>query len=179
MFKKKEKKMRIRSRNWLILQKNRTFRAKKTSLRRKKGFFGAKIVEKIEYKGQKLINFRKEKKRDILGGKKAGAELKKKNKDLLGQKLGKKLSIRDKKLPIFKKKKKNKGLFGSKKNKIGLSLRRKKTFFGPKIGKKIENKVQKLSSFKGKKDFFGQKKQAWAELKKKKKKDFLGKKLTN
>ena len=34
------------------------------SLRRKKGFFGAKIVEKIEYKGQKLINFQKKKKKE-------------------------------------------------------------------------------------------------------------------
>jgi len=44
----------------------------------------------------------------------------------------------------------------------------KKRIFGPKIGKKIENKVQKLSNFKEKKDFFGQQKQAAAELKNKK-----------
>ena len=42
------------------------------------------------------------------------------------------------------------------KNKLGLSL-------GPKLGKKFENKVQKLSNLK-KKDFSGQKKQAGAEL---------------
>merc|ERR1712115_221590 len=43
--KKKEK-------NYFFGQKNKLG----LSLRRKKGFLGAKIVEKIEYKGQKLIN---------------------------------------------------------------------------------------------------------------------------
>ena len=33
----------------------------------------------------------------------------------------------------------------------------KNRIFGPKIGTKIENKVQKLSNSKEKKDFFGQK----------------------
>merc|ERR1711875_191152 len=36
------------------------------------------------------------------------------------------------------------------KNKLGLSLSRKKEFFGPKIGEKIENEVQKLTNFKEK-----------------------------
>ena len=56
-------------------------------------------------------------------------------------------------------KKKKKKDFLAKKNKLGLSLRRKKRIFGPKIGKYCENKVQKLSNFKEKKDFFGQKNQ--------------------
>ena len=55
-----------------------------------------------------------------------------------------------------------------KKNKLRLSLRRKKSFFGPKIGEKFLKKVQKLPNFKEKKDFSGQKKQAGAELKNKK-----------
>ena len=62
---------------------------------------------------------------------------------------------------------KKKGLFGQKKQ-AGAELKKKKRIFGPKIGKKIENKVQKLSNFKEKKDFFGQQKQAAAELKNKK-----------
>ena len=55
------------------------------------------------------------------------------------------------------------------KKKAGAELKKKKRIFGPKIGKKFENKVQKLSNFKEKKDFFGQQKQAAAELKNKKK----------
>ena len=34
------------------------------------------------------------------------------------------------------------------KNKLGQSLRRKKGFLGQKVGKKFENKVQKLSNLK-------------------------------
>ena len=65
------------------------------SLRTKKGLFCAKILIKIEFKGQKLTN--SQKKRDISGqNKQAGAELKKKNKDFLGQKLSKKLSLKAK-----------------------------------------------------------------------------------
>ena len=53
-------------------------------------------------------------------------------------------------------KKKKKGLFGSKKNKLGLSLRWKKTFFGPKIGKKLSIRT-KFDQFFPKKDSLGQK----------------------
>ena len=60
------------------------------------------------------------------------------------------------KLNNFKQKK---DFFGQK-NKLGLSLRRKKRIFGPKIGKKFENQVQKLSNFKEKKDFLA-KKTSW------------------
>ena len=49
-------------------------------LKNKKGLFWAKIVKKIEFKGQKLTN--SQKKKDISGQKKqAGAELKKKKKN--------------------------------------------------------------------------------------------------
>ena len=61
------------------------------------------------------------------------------------------------------------------KKQAGAELKKKNRIFGPKIGKKFENQVQKLSNFKEKKDFFGQKKQAGAELKKKK--EFLDQKL--
>ena len=47
--------------------------------------------------------------------------------------------------------------FSGKKKQAGAELEKKKRIFGPKIGKKFENKVQKLSNFKEKKDFFGQK----------------------
>ena len=55
---------------------------------------------------------------------------------------------------------KKKDISGQKKQ-AGAELKKKKRIFGPKIGKKFENKVQKLSNFKGKKDFFGQKKTSW------------------
>ena len=58
--------------------------------------------------------------------------------------------------------------FSGQKNKLGLSFRKKKEFFGSKIGKKFENNVQKLTNFKEKKGLFRPKKQAEAELKKKK-----------
>merc|ERR1711942_637935 len=51
---------------------------------------------------------------------------------------------------------KKKGNFGPKKQ-AGAELKKKKRIFGQKIGKKFQNKVQKLSNFKEKKDFFGQK----------------------
>ena len=51
--------------------------------------------------------------------------------------------------------KEKKGHFGPKKQ-AGAELKKKKRIFGPKIGKKFENKVQKLSNSKEKKDFFGQ-----------------------
>ena len=61
----------------------------------------------------------------------------------------------------FQNKKKD---FSGQKNKLGLSLRRKKRIFGSKIGKIFENNVQKLSNFKEtslsfsiKKEFFGPK----------------------
>ena len=54
------------------------------------------------------------------------------------------------------KKRKKKGHFGPKRQ-AGAELKKKKRIFGPKIGKKFENKVQKLSNSKEKKDFFGQK----------------------
>ena len=50
------------------------------------------------------------------------------------------------------------------KNKLRLSLRRKKFSFVQKIGENFENKVQKGPILKKKKDFLGQKKQAGAEL---------------
>ena len=43
------------------------------------------------------------------------------------------------------------------KNKLGQSLRRKKEFLGQKLGKKIENQVQKLSNFKEKRTFLAKK----------------------
>ena len=82
-------------------------------------------------------------------------------------------------------KKKNKGNFGPKKQ-AGAELKKKKRIFGQKIGKKFENKVQKLSNFKEKKDFFGQKNKLGLSLRTKKglfwakiliKIEFKGKKL--
>ena len=58
--------------------------------------------------------------------------------------------------------------FSGQKKKLGLRLREKKRIFGPKIGKKFENQVQKLSNFKGKKDFFGQKNKLGLSLRTKK-----------
>ena len=64
--------------------------------------------------------------------------------------------------------------FSGQKNKLGLSLRTKKGFFGQKVGGKIEYKDQKFTNFPNKKKKkFRPKKQAGAELKKKKK-NFLG-----
>jgi len=83
----------------------------------------------------------------------------------------------------FQNKKKD---FSGQKNKLGLSLRRKKRIFGSKIGKKglfwakilikIEFKGEKLTSSqkKEKRTFRAEKKQAGAELKNKKR-TFLGK----
>ena len=98
--------------------------------------------------GKKLTNFQKEKKNDFLGPK---------NKP--GQKIDQ-----------FKKKKQKTEFWG--KNKPRLSLRRRNSFFGPKIGEKFDNKVQKLPNFKEKKGFFRPKKQSGAELKNKKKRFF-------
>ena len=61
--------------------------------RKKKRFFGPKIVKKIESKGQKLTNSQKKRKRTFQAKNQAWAELKKKKKNLLGQKLGGKLGI--------------------------------------------------------------------------------------
>ena len=55
-----------------------------------------------------------------------------------------------------------------KKNKLGLSLSTKKGIFWDKIGKKIGNKVQKLTNFKEKKDFSGQKNKLGLSLSRKK-----------
>ena len=54
-------------------------------LKNKKGLFWAKILINIEFKGQKLTNSQKKKKRTFRAKKQAGAELKKKKKDFLGQ----------------------------------------------------------------------------------------------
>ena len=64
--------------------------------------------------------------------------------------------------------------FSGQKKQAGLSLRTKKRIFWLKVGPKIEYKGQKLTNLK-KKRTFRAKKQAGAELKKKK--DFLGPKL--
>ena len=100
--------------------------------------------------------------------KQAGAELKKK-----------KRIFYPKNWPIFKKERKKRDISGQE-NKLGLSLRKKKGFFGSKTGENLGNKVQKLNNFKENKDFsgqfFGQKKQAGADLKKRKK-IFLDQKL--
>ena len=45
----------------------------------------------------------------------------------------------------------------AKKKQAWAELKKKKKDFGPKIGKKFENQVQKLSNFKEKKDFFAKK----------------------
>ena len=67
-------------------------------------------------------------------------------------------------------------------------IKKKKRIFGPKFGKKIENKVQKLSNFKENKDFFGQKNKLRQSLRTKKglfwpknliKIELKGQKLTN
>ena len=58
--------------------------------------------------------------------------------------------------------------FQAKKNKLGLSLRTKKGLFWAEILINIEFKGQKLTNSKKKKDISGQKQQAGAELKKKK-----------
>ena len=76
----------------------------------------------------------------------------------LGQKVGEKIEYKGQKLTNFQKKK---GLFRPKKNKLGLSLRRKNKFFGSTIGKIFENNVQKLSNFKENKGLFGPKKTSW------------------
>ena len=54
------------------------------------------------------------------------------------------------------------------KKQAGAELKKKNRIFGPKIGKKFENKVQKLSNFKEKKDFFGQKNKLGLSLRTKK-----------
>ena len=66
--------------------------------KKKKGFFGAKIVEKIEYKGQKLINFQKKRKETFWANKKKlGLSLRRKRKIFWVKNWGKKFSVRDKK----------------------------------------------------------------------------------
>ena len=55
------------------------------------------------------------------------------------------------------------------KNKLRLSLRRKKFFFVQKIGENFENKVQKGPILKKKKDFSGQKNKLGLSLRRKKK----------
>ena len=57
----------------------------------------------------------------------------------------KKIEFKGQKLTNIKKR-----TFWAQKTSWGQSLRRKKRIFGPKIGKKFENKVQKLSNFKEK-----------------------------
>ena len=54
-------------------------------------------------------------------------------------------------------------------------------FFGPKLGKNFQNKIQKLTNFKETKGLFGPKKQAGAELGQKvgEKIEYKGQKLTN
>ena len=56
-------KLRIRSRNWLILKKKGLCRPKKQAGAEleKKRFFGPKVVGKIEYKRQKLTNSKEKK----------------------------------------------------------------------------------------------------------------------
>ena len=86
----------------------------------------------------------------------AGVELKNK-KRISWAKVGEKIQYKGQKLTNFQKKKKD---FSGQKKQAGAEL-------GQKVGEKIEYKGQKLTNLK-KKDFSGQK-QAWAELKKKKK----------
>ena len=61
------------------------------------------------------------------------------------------------------------------KNKLRLSLRRKKFFFVQKIGENFENKVQKCPILKKKKDFSGQKNKLGLSLRTKK--GFFGQKI--
>ena len=56
--------------------------------------------------------------------------------------------------------KKNKRILGKKKQ-AEAELKRKKSFFGPKIGGKFRKKVQKLPNFKEENDSSGQKKTSW------------------
>ena len=74
-----------------------------------------------------------------------------------------------------------KGHFRPKKQAGAELKKKKKEFFGSKIGGKIGNNVQKLTDFKEKKDFSGQKKQAGAELGKivGEKIEYKGQKLNN
>ena len=72
--------------------------------------------------------------------------------------MGGKIEYKDQKLTNFPKKKEISG----QKNKLGLSLRRKKRIFWVKIGEKIENNVQKSTNFKEKKGHFGPKKTSWS-----------------
>ena len=93
-----------------------------------------------------------------------------------GPKIGKKLKCKGKKLSNFPPQKKR--LFGPKRNKLGLSLKRKNGVFRTKNWEKFEYTGQKLNNLKKKKNtidrfqrkkgHFGPKKQAGAELKKKK-----------
>ena len=68
------------------------------------------------------------------------------------------IELKGHKLTNFQKKKKN-DISGQKKQ-AGAELKKKKRIFGPKIGKKFENQVKKLSNFKEKKDFLA-KKTSW------------------
>merc|ERR1711954_482008 len=102
-------------------------------LKNEKMIFWEKSWEKIEYKGQNLTKFKKKQKKGIFMPKKqAGAELKKK-KRIFGPKIGKKFENKVQKLSNFKEKKD----FSGQKNKIGLSLRRKRIFLGQKLGEKL------------------------------------------
>ena len=65
------------------------------SLRTKKGLFWAKILINLEFKGKKLANSQKKKKRTFRPKKQAGAELKNK-KRFFGTEVGEKLSKRAK-----------------------------------------------------------------------------------
>jgi len=71
----------------------------------------------------------------------------------LGKQVGEKIEYEGQKLTNFHKKR----TFQAKKNKLGLSLRgEKRIFLRLKLGKKIENNVQKLTNLK-KKNFLGHK----------------------
>ena len=53
------------------------------------------------------------------------------------------------------------------KKQAGAELKKKNRIFGPKIGKKFENKVQKLTDFKEKKNISGQKNKLGLSLRRK------------
>ena len=56
---------------------------------------------------------------------------------------------------------KKKGIFRPKKQAGAELKKKKKEFFGSKIGKKFENNVQKLTNYKEKKGLFGPKETSW------------------
>merc|ERR1711954_450514 len=115
------------------------------SLSTKKGLFWEKILINIEFKGQKLTNSHKKKKKLYFGPKKqAGPELKK-QKRTFWPKFGKKFENKVQKLQA------------------GAELKNKKGLFWAKILIKIEFRGQKLTnSQKKKKNYIsGQKKTSW------------------